>query len=180
MNKDEYEASRQEYGKRYVEKLERQKEQIEDDLESFDFSKHNPEALKYVNRQLAHARRKNIIFEAKDKLGSGVVWLVFIFTVLIFASGVWNTINKEQSTPPKQVAQVQSKSVESILLNNAEEQKKQLDLVKGRQQDWLNNLKQSESYKRNEELAKKLATGKCSYKTTKQGDFYVCEFNAND
>lgn len=164
-----------------MQQLEKKKERLENINDSFDFAKHDPASLKQTNNDIRKLEKSYTVEQLKD-LSRGVIRFGLIAAII----GTFALITYRQETKPPapelhQVRQVypalQAKDTPTPVIEDKAEAQLQRKLATGAYEpEFMKQLKQSDNYKKNEALAKKLATADCSYKTTKQGDFYVCEF----
>jgi len=174
-----------------MEKLEQKKEKIEALNDSFDFAKHDLASLHKVNGDIRAANRRQRLNELRYYATRSIPIALVAIVIAAAAHMAIRTpaphtgagIEAHQvapgQTPQEQVHPIPA-IPKPVIENDKAEQAKQLEFMKDRNEpDFLKQLKQSEGYKKNEALAKKLSTGRCSYKTTKQGDFYVCEFKGD-
>lgn len=165
-----------------LQKLEEKKEKLEEINDSFDFAKHDHRALNKVNSDIRTATRSQawnqVRQHSKLPIRFALIAIVlagaihFTYATRTNAGSELHQVAPGQSvnpTPPA-TAPMQAKPV-------IEQDTPKAQPTGANEPEFLKQLKQSENYKKNEALAKKLASAHCTYKTTKQGDFYVCDFN---
>ncbi len=141
----------------------RTKERIEQTNSSFDFINQDFRALEKINKEIKKTERRELLDQiSRYTKPIAVLVALLVIGVMSYSHQPSTKAVIEQHNQVKPEAESTTPPV----------------ATKPEQPAFMQELQKSEAYKQNEELAKKLATAHCGYKSSKQGDFYVCDFNS--
>jgi len=144
----------------------RAKERIEQTNSSFDFINQDFRALEKVNKEIKKTERRELL----DQISRYTKPIAVLVALIVIGVMTYNHKPTTKAVIEQTQANINQVKPEPVSTTSP--------VAKPEQPEFIKELQKSEAYKQNEELAKKLATAHCGYKSSKQGDFYVCDFNS--